>query len=229
MNIKELFSRLTYVNDLENKYIWFIYKRLFCNILRGCWYKLFHLRSQGVISISRGITIVGPKRNFRVGRNCKIEENVVIQTVCSRGILLGDNITICFGALIRPSGYYSGNLGEGLKMGNFSSIGAYSYIGCSGFIQIGDNVMIGPNVNLMAENHNFLQTDIPMNQQGVTNKGIIIEDDVWIGTKAVILDGVRIGKGSVIAAGAVITKDTEPYSINAGIPGKQIKSRINGL
>lgn len=226
--MKDLLSRLRYTNDADNSYRYYIFTRLLVNVLRGLWYKIFYLHCRGAISIAKRVRIIGPRSGFIIGSNCKIEENVLIQTVSLKKIILGDNVTICYGALIRPSGYYSGNLGEGLSMGNFSSIGANSYIGCSGFIKIGNNVMMGPNINLMAENHNFLSTEIPMIQQGVSNKGITIEDDVWIGAKATILDGVVIGKGSIIAAGAVITSSVEPYSIMAGVPGRKIKSRMAG-
>ena len=115
--------------------------------------------------------------------------------------------------------------GEGLKVGNNSNIGAYSYIGCSGYIEIGDNVMMGPRVNLMSENHNYSDLNHSMKSQGVTRSYIIIEDDVWIGVNSTILAGVRIGSGSIIAAGAVVTKDVPKNSIVGGIPAKIIRSR----
>ncbi|GEN66733.1 MULTISPECIES: acyltransferase [Chryseobacterium] len=94
-----------------------------------------------------------------------------------------------------------------------------------GIVSIGENVMIAPNCMIAGGNHNFLQTDIPMILQGSSEKGIIIEDDVWIGANSVITDGVTIKKGSIVAAGAVVTKDTEMYSINAGVPSIIIKFR----
>lgn len=77
--------------------------------------------------------------------------------------------------------------------------------------------MIGPNVSIPGANHNFDSIDVPMNMQGNTIKGTIIEDDVWIGANSVILDGIAIGKGSVIGAGSVVAKDVEPYSIVGGV------------
>jgi len=77
--------------------------------------------------------------------------------------------------------------------------------------------MIGPNVSIPGANHNFDSIDVPMNMQGNTIKGTIIEDDVWIGANSVILDGIAIGKGSVIRAGSVVAKDVEPYSIVGGV------------
>lgn len=110
-----------------------------------------------------------------------------------------------------------------IKLGNRSSIGDNSYL--QGDIQIGDDVMMAPQVMLIAENHNFSNLNIPMNRQGSTKKGIIIEDNVWIGARAIILDGVRIGEGSIIGAGAVVTKSTDKNTIVGGSPAKLIKTR----
>lgn len=76
----------------------------------------------------------------------------------------------------------------------------------------GNNVMIGPKVDIFAENHNFDDKYVNIKEQGVERKGIIIEDNCWIGSGTIILDGVKIGKGSVIAAGTLISKNIEPYS-----------------
>lgn len=94
-----------------------------------------------------------------------------------------------------------------------------------GTVIIGDNVMIAPNCMIVGGNHGFQNNNVPMIEQKSTEKGIIIEDDVWIGANCVVLDGVRIAKGSVIGAGAVVTRDTEPYSINLGSPSKMVKIR----
>jgi acetyltransferase-like isoleucine patch superfamily enzyme len=112
-------------------------------------------------------------------------------------------------------------------MGDHSNIGPYSYIGCSGPIRIGNNVMISPRVSLYAENHVIAGIDIPMKEQGVTQKGIVIEDDCWIAANSIILDGVTVGRGSVVAAGAVVSKNVPPYSVVAGVPARIIKSRNN--
>jgi len=219
MNITDI----SYANS--NKYRFFIYSRLILNVIRGMIRKPFFFTSSGPTAVARRVSFIGPKKNLILGRNCKIEEDVIIHSVCEHKVILGDNVTVCKGAVIRPSGYYSGNVGYGLRMGNNSSIGAYSYIGCSGKIEIGDNVMMGPGVNIIAENHVFEDVSIPMNRQGVTNVGIRIADNVWIGTRAIILDGVNIGEGAVIAAGALVNKDVPPYAIVGGVPAKVIKSR----
>lgn len=95
-----------------------------------------------------------------------------------------------------------------------------------GKFKIGKNCAIAPNCTIIGVNHNFSRIDIPIKQQGVSNRGgIIIEDDVWIGANCVVLDGVTIGMGSVIGGGSIVTKDIPPYSVAVGNPCKVIKSR----
>lgn len=118
--------------------------------------------------------------------------------------------------------------GSDISIGSNSSIGPYAQIigsGWGGSLTIGDNVMMGPEVVILLSEHNHDRTDIPMNQQGVRITKIVIEDDVWIGMRTMILRGVTIGKGSIIGAGAVVTKDVPPYAIVGGIPAKVIKYR----
>ena len=114
--------------------------------------------------------------------------------------------------------------GSKIKIGDNSGIGSFCLL--RGKITIGKNTMMGPEVIILTKNHKFDRIDIPMVQQGFQDeKEVIIEDDVWIGTRAIILPGVRICKGSVIGAGAVVTKDVAPYSIMGGVPAKLIKKR----
>lgn len=94
-------------------------------------------------------------------------------------------------------------------------------------IKIGDYVMIGPNTYMSTTSHGYENTSKPMSLQKDTHKRITIEDDVWIGTKVVILPGINIGKGAIIGAGAVVTKDVKPYSIVGGVPAKHIRYRYD--
>ncbi|GAB6045606.1 acyltransferase [Caminibacter profundus] len=95
-----------------------------------------------------------------------------------------------------------------------------------GKVIIGNNVMIAPNCMIASGNHGIKMSGIPMIDQECTTKGpIIIEDDVWIGANSVILDGVKVSKGCVIAAGSVVVKSTKEYGIYAGVPAKLIKKR----
>lgn len=114
--------------------------------------------------------------------------------------------------------------GDGIIIGDNSGLG----VNCSvrGPLEIGSNVMMGPEVRIMTSKHSTSRTDIPMNQQGhLPKQKVIIGDDVWIGARVIILPGLSIGSGSIIGAGAVVTKDVPEYAIVAGVPAKVIKFR----
>lgn len=193
-------------------------------LLRGVLVKLRIGKASGLVLCERNVRLLYP-RCIRIGRSFSLEEGCEIVGLSKRGVVFGNRCTIGRFATIRPTNVLVDEAGEGLKVGDRSNIGAYSYIGCSGYIEIGNNVMMGPRVNLLAENHNFEQTDFPMKDQGVTRGTIVIEDDCWLGANCSVLSNVRIGRGSIVATGAVVTKDVPPYSIVGGVPAKVIKSR----
>ena len=94
-----------------------------------------------------------------------------------------------------------------------------------GQIDIGDDVLMGPGVVLRASDHRFEQVDLPIRAQGHRPGRIVIEDDVWLGANVTVVAGTRIGRGAVVAAGAVVTRDVEPFSIVGGVPARVIGSR----
>lgn len=106
-------------------------------------------------------------------------------------------------------------------IGNNSLIGMGNTI--IGPIQIGNNVIFAQNIVASALNHEYRDPDLPIQAQPILKAAIIVEDDCWIAANAVITAGVRIGKHSVIAAGAVVTKDIPPYSVAVGNPAKVLK------
>jgi acetyltransferase-like isoleucine patch superfamily enzyme len=187
-------------------------------------HRLYFKRSSGWVLIGKGASI-RYARHLSVGRDFIVEDYAEVNCMTYRGIIAGDRVTIGKHAIIRPTNIYGSAIGEGLKIGNNSSIGPYSYIGCSGFIEIGDNVMMSPRVSIYAENHLFDDPELSIKEQGVKREFVKIEDDCWIAANTVILAGVTIGRGSVVAAGSVVTKDVPPYSIVGGVPAKVIKSR----
>ena len=201
-----------------------IYKNTGIKLLRGLRMRLFIKEVHGLFLVGRGAKITHGG-HIKCGRNVKFEDFCEIQGLSSEGITLGNNVTISRGVMIRPSSYYGGDLGVGLIMGDNSSIGPYGYVGCSGKIVIGSNVMFGPRCSLFAENHVFSDMEVTIKSQGVKQKGITIEDDCWIGSNVVILDGVTIGKGSVVGAGSLITKDVPPGSIVVDKRNKVIRRR----
>ena len=107
-------------------------------------------------------------------------------------------------------------------IGNYSRIGLGNTI--IGPVNIGDHVNLAQNITVSGLNHNFQNVEKLIDEQGVSTRPIIIEDDVWIGANSVILSGVTLGKHCIVAAGSVVTHSIPPYSVCAGSPAKVIKS-----
>ncbi|CAG9606591.1 Maltose O-acetyltransferase [Pseudoneobacillus rhizosphaerae] len=139
-----------------------------------------------------------------------------VRGYCGKLILreCGENINIEKGAQFDSS----------IVLGNNSGIGINAVIGSE--VKIGNNVMMGPECIIYTSNHRFDRTDIPMCEQGFQEtKPVIIGNDVWIGGRVIILPGVSIGDGAIIAAGAVVSKDVPKYAIVGGVPAKIIDYR----
>lgn len=115
---------------------------------------------------------------------------------------------------------------ENIYIGSNSHINHYCCIWASpnSKIRIGDNGLMGPGTMILSSNHG-IKKGLPMREQPFTEKDVSIGNDVWIGAKSIIVAGVTIGDGAIIAAGSVVTKDVAPYSIAGGIPAKFIKNR----
>ncbi|QIR15100.1 acyltransferase [Shewanella aestuarii] len=114
--------------------------------------------------------------------------------------------------------------GANIKLGENSSFGNYCQI--ANDLECGDNVMMAPEVVIFSVNHAHDRTDIPLIKQGnLAPRPVRIHDDVWIGQRAMIMPGVTINKGSIIAAGSIVTKDVPEYSIVGGNPAKFIRKR----
>ena len=132
----------------------------------------------------------------------------------------GHNVNVKRGAFIGS--------GKNIEIGDNSDIGVNAYIaGVSdlGELIIGNNVMMAPNVVILTLGHKYDRIDIPMNQQGYFGSSVKIEDDVWIGYGAMIMPGVRVGKGAVVGAGAVVTKDVPQFAVVGGVPARIIRMR----
>ena len=117
--------------------------------------------------------------------------------------------------------YFGG--GEDVEIGSFCQINKGSNLVN---VLVGNYVMIAPDVIFLFQTHDTDKIDTPMACQGKTvHKQSIIEDDVWIGQRAIIMPGLKIGKGSIVGAGAVVTRDVPPYAVVGGVPAKVIKYR----
>lgn len=190
---------------------------------RGLWRRLRLGRSAGPLFIGRGVTI-RHGRQLHAGRGVLLEDGVFIDALGEWGIRLGDQVTIGRGTAIKCTSVLW-SPGKGLVVGPRSAFGDYSHIGAAGGIVIGADVLCGPRVSLHSENHRYEDPARPIREQGVRREGIEIEDDCWLGSGAIVLDGVRIGRGSVIAAGSVVAKSVPAGSIAAGVPARVIGKR----
>lgn len=112
-----------------------------------------------------------------------------------------------------------------IKFGNNISIHPMCYIDGAGGIEIGNDVSIAHATTIMSSEHNYDSIDIPIKDQGGTLIKTTVSNDVWIGAKAIILAGSKINKGSIVAAGAVVTKEVPQNVIVGGVPAKLIKNR----
>ena len=123
-------------------------------------------------------------------------------------------------------GAYTVIQGSGvLTLGERSFIGEFCVLGTNARVDIGCDVMIAQAATIRDTDHGFEAIDVPMLKQGIRTAPVMIEDDVWIGHGATVLKGVRIGRGAVVAAGAVVTKDVPPYAIVGGIPARILRMR----
>jgi galactoside O-acetyltransferase len=140
--------------------------------------------------------------------------------IAHKNITVGDNLnTVGFLYLYANDGGY-------LKIGNDCSFNSNVHLGAAtGKIIIGNQVMVGSNVVIRSANHG-MKRDTAMRFQPHVYGEIIIEDDVWIGANSVITPNTTIAKGTIVGAGAVVTKSTEPYSIVGGTPAVKIGERI---
>ncbi|NOU71218.1 acyltransferase [Paenibacillus sp. LMG 31458] len=147
------------------------------------------------------------------GKNCFVSPQAIF---FPDEFQMGDRSYIAGGAIVRNTS---------LIMGADCSINSYAVV--TGKVSMGDGVRIASHASIYGFNHGYETTHQPIFKQPCTSKGIHIGDDVWIGANVVILDGVRIGSHSIIAAGAIVTKDVPDYSIVGGNPAKVIRSRLN--
>jgi acetyltransferase-like isoleucine patch superfamily enzyme len=156
--------------------------------------------------------------NVRLGHGVHVGARAELVARKTERITIGEGTFILNGALLHP---YGGWISVGRNVG----INPYCVLYGHGGLEIGDNVLIATSCVLIPANHCFDSLEIPIRDQGLTCQGIRIEDDVWLGARVTVLDGVVIGKGAVIGAGAVVTNNIPPGAIAVGVPARVIGSR----
>jgi acetyltransferase-like isoleucine patch superfamily enzyme len=187
--------------------------------LRGVLYRLM-LRMDGWAAIERGVRLRFANR-IRLGHGSYLDEGVYIHA-CPGGVEIGEGTLVMHGAVLHV--YNFRDLPHaGIRIGRDSLISEYTVVRGQGGVSIGDRVYTSPMTQIVAIDHVFDDPQRPFIEQGITARGIVIEDDVWLGTSAVITDGVRIGRGAVVAAGAVVTADVPAHTVVAGVPARVIR------
>ena len=159
------------------------------------------------------IRMLAPLYQHR-GRHAVIHRSVRMDTPPYRKFSLGDY------SVVESYSCINNAVGD-VIIGDYTRVGLHNTI--IGPVTIGSHVNLAQGITVTALNHNFSETDKRIDEQGVSTTPVTIDDDVWIGANAVILPGVSIGTHSVVAAGAVVTKDVPPHSLVAGVPAKVIK------
>jgi len=188
--------------------------------LRRAFYKsLFRRIGRGVV-IGRNVSLRHTAK-ISIGDRTMIDEYCLlsVQGDKNSGLTIGNDVFIGRNTVI--------NARNGtIRIEDDANIGASCRIASTGKVVIGRHVLVAAYCYIGGGNHRIDRTDMPIIQQGIVSKGgVTIEDDVWIGSHATVLDGVTISKGSVIGAGAVVIKDIPAYSVAYGVPAKVVRKR----
>ena len=172
-------------------------------------------------------SFIGRQVTLRCPNHIHIAEDVVIDDFAQliatsreeKAISIGSKSFVRSFAMLN-SGPPNGFIHIGLN----SSIGQSTILYGNGGLIIGNNVMISGQCFIVASSHNYESNDTPITSQGITAKGITIEDNAWIGAGVKILDGVTIGEGAIVGANSVVTKSVKPHSKVVGIPAYELKN-----
>ncbi|HUF39575.1 MAG TPA: acyltransferase [Anaerolineales bacterium] len=187
--------------------------------LRGVLYRLV-LKMDGWAAIERGVRL-RYAGGIRLGHGSFIDTGVYIHAL-PNGVSIGPGTIVMHGAVMHVYNFRD-IPHAGIRIGRDSLVGEYTVIRGQGGVTIGDRVYTSPFCQLIAVDHVFDDPGRPFTEQGITARGIVVEDDVWIGSGAIITDGVRVGRGSVVAAGAVVTTDVPPHTVVGGVPARILR------
>ncbi|MFQ5577593.1 MAG: acyltransferase [Anaerolineae bacterium] len=189
--------------------------------LRALAYRLI-MKLDGMVAIEAGVRIAYAG-NIRLGKEVYLDGGVYLHALPG-GITVGRGTFIMHHTMLHVFNFRR-LPHAGITIGQNCFIGEYNVVRGQGGVTIGNDVYTGPMVQLVAVNHVYHNPDRPIREQGITARGIVIEDDVWLGASVTVVDGVTIGRGSVIGAGSVVTTNIPPYSIAVGAPARPVKDR----
>lgn len=178
------------------------------------------MHMEGLVAIEDGVRIRFADQ-IRLAKGVYIDQGVYLHA-CPGGIEIGEDTLVMHHAELHV--YNFRNLSQSrIVIGRESLIGESCVIRGTGGVEIGNRVFLSPMVHIYSNNHVFDNPDVCFVDQGITTQGVTIEDECWIGAQAVILDGVTIGRRSVVAAGAVVNRDVPPHSLVGGVPARVIR------
>lgn len=204
--------------------LYYLYRKGGWNWVRGQLYRWRLRRAGRRLFIGPRVEILFPGY-FSVGDNVAIGRDSYLNCLSAEGVRVGNNVRLKENLWLQVTSHLT-ETGKGIEIGDNCYIGPKCILGGGGGVKIGSNVTFGAGVDVLAENHRFDDVDKPISRQGVHRSGIVIEDDCWLGNKVVVLDGLTIGRGSVIGAASVVTRDVPRYSVAVGNPARVIRSRL---
>lgn len=186
--------------------------------LRRILYPFVFAQLGNKVTIHPNVELEGSDQ-IRMGNGVKVRRGAMIRRIGEKSrIQIDDNVSLDSGVNIRT---YHNSI---LEIGANTVVGPYTCLS-GGNLKIGEDCMIASHVSVYANNHNFADPHRKIREQSSSRKGVIIENDCWLGTGVRVVDGVTIGEGSVVGAGAVVTKSIPPYSIAVGVPAKVVGKR----
>ncbi len=173
------------------------------------------------VVFGKNVVIRNPRR-IKIGNNVLIDDNCLLDARGEEGegVIIGNNVLIGRNTIL--------SMKEGtIEIKDNTNIGVNCALHTSSEVKLGENVIVGAYTYIVGGGtHSLERTDIPIISQGIVSRGgIIVEDNVWLGADVRILDGIKIGRDSVIGASSLVTKDIPEFVIAYGIPAKVIKRR----
>jgi acetyltransferase-like isoleucine patch superfamily enzyme len=162
---------------------------------------------------------------FTAEPGCFIGHSSHIDCISLHGLHLGERVTIREFAWIQMTSHLR-DPGHSIRIGDNTYIGPFAKLGAAGSVEIGRSCQFGPGLTIIAEEHEFA-SEKSIFEQGVTRVGVEIGDDCWFGAGVTVLDGVKVGKGCVIGANSLVTRDLPDYCVAVGTPAKPVRSRAS--
>jgi acetyltransferase-like isoleucine patch superfamily enzyme len=189
------------------------------SVLRGLAYRAVLEQVGRGCFIEKDVRWQVPRR-IRLGERVMIGEGCFLDAHSLTGrITLGDDVWLSRGC------YVLAHRDAEVQIDDRAYIGHRCLLYGTAGLRVGQDVLMANDVQLICGNHTFARRDLPIRAQPTEERPIAIEDDVWLGASVIVLGGVTVGRGSVVGAGAVVTRSLPPYSIARGVPAKIVGVR----